>query len=129
MIELLAGELVQLGHRVTLFAAPESESPAAVEPVLERAHPDEIQIAIFEADHAARSFEQIDAAAAANDPFDIVHDHSGFTAFAFANRLGTPLVHTLHGPFTEDTRSFYERHGSKRAGRARAARTGGVLPL
>jgi glycosyltransferase involved in cell wall biosynthesis len=113
VVELLAAELVRCGHRVTLFAAPGSESPAAVKPVLERAHPDEIQLAIFEADHASRTFDQVDEAAAAGDPFDVVHDHSGFTAFAFANRLETPLVHTLHGPFTDDTRSFYERHADK----------------
>lgn len=42
-----------------------------------------------------------------------MHDHSGFTAFAFANRLGPPLVHTLHGPFTDDTCDFYRRHAEK----------------
>ena len=113
VIELLAAELVQRGHRVTLFAAPGSESPAMVEPLLESAHPDAIQIAIFEADHAAHGFDQIEAAAAEGNPFDLVHDHSGFTAFAFANRLQTPMVHTLHGPFSDDTRTFYERHADK----------------
>jgi glycosyltransferase involved in cell wall biosynthesis len=113
VIELLAAELVRRGHRVTLFAAPGSESPASVEPMLEHAHPDAIQVAIFEADHAARGFEQIDEAAAAGNPYDLVHDHSGFTAFAFADRLDTPLVHTLHGPFNDETRTFYERHAGK----------------
>lgn len=113
VIELLAAELVSMGHRMTLFAAPGSESLADVGPVLERTHPDEIQTAIFETDHAAHAFDQIDQAAASGDPFDIVHDHSGFTAFAFANRLDTPMVHTLHGPFTDDTGPFYERHSQK----------------
>ena len=113
VIELLAAELVNRGHRVTLFAAPGSESTAQVEPVLERTHPDEIQTAIFETDHTAHAFDQVDKAADSGDPFDVVHDHSGFAAFAFANRLDTPLVHTLHGPFTDDTRSFYERHADK----------------
>ncbi len=113
VVELLAGELTRRGHRVTLFAAPGSRSPAAVQEILEHTHPDEIQVAIFEADHVARSFDRIDDAAAAGDPFDVVHDHSGFIALAFANRLSTPLVHTLHGPFTDDTRAFYAQHGSK----------------
>jgi glycosyltransferase involved in cell wall biosynthesis len=30
-----------------------------------------------------------------------------------ANRIDTPLVHTLHGPFTPDTAAFYARHGHK----------------
>ena len=113
VIELLSAELVERGNRVTLFAPPGSESPASVELVLDRTHPDEIQTAIFEADHVARSFDLIDDAAAAGDPFDIVHDHSGFTAFAFAGRLDAPFAHTLHGPFTDDTRGFYERHAGK----------------
>ena len=46
VIELLAGELTRRGHRVTLFAAPGSRSPAAVHEILEHTHPDEIQVAI-----------------------------------------------------------------------------------
>ena len=42
-----------------------------------------------------------------------MHDHSGFTAFAFAGRLATPLVHTLHGPFTRETSAFYARNAGK----------------
>ena len=30
-----------------------------------------------------------------------------------ADRIDTPLVHTLHGPFTADTAAFYARHGHK----------------
>ncbi|MFP5361437.1 MAG: glycosyltransferase family 4 protein [Thermoleophilia bacterium] len=113
VVELLARELADRGHRVTLFAPPGSRSPAAVEEVLERSHPQEIEMALFEADNAARCFDRIDAAAATGEPFHIVHDHSGFVALAFANRLRTPLVHTLHGPFTDDTRAFYAQHGGK----------------
>ena len=46
-------------------------------------------------------------------PFDLLHDHCGFTAFAFADRIDTPVVHTLHGPFTEETFAFYARHAHK----------------
>jgi hypothetical protein len=73
-------------------------------------HPDEIQQAINESDHVACAFDPIDAAA---EPFDVVHDHCGFTGLAFANRLNTPLVHTLHGPFTAETLPFFERHDYK----------------
>lgn len=113
VVELLAGELARRGHRVTLFAAPGSRSPAAVQEILDDAHPDEMQLAIFEADHVARCFDRIDAAAREGDPFDVVHDHSGFSALAFANRLQTPLVYTLHAPFNDDTRAFYAQHGGK----------------
>ena len=113
VVSLLAGQLAERGNHVTLYAAPGSESLASVQVILDHAQPDNIQISTFEADHVARAFDRIDEAAAAGEPFDVVHDHSGFTAVAFANRLATPLVHTLHGPFSDDTRSFYEHHGHK----------------
>ena len=47
--------------------------------------------------------------------FDVVHDHCGFTALAMADRIDTPLVHTLHGQFTASTAAFYARHGHKAA--------------
>jgi glycosyltransferase involved in cell wall biosynthesis len=42
-----------------------------------------------------------------------VHDHSGFTALAMADRVSAPVVHTVHGPFDETTNRFYQRHGHK----------------
>ena len=40
-------------------------------------------------------------------PFDLIHDHSGFTALAMADRVSLPVVHTLHGPFNDETSPFY----------------------
>jgi glycosyltransferase involved in cell wall biosynthesis len=113
VIDLITTGLTGRGHQVTLFAAPGTESDADVLPVLEAAHPDEIQIALYDADHTASAFDHIEEATGRGEPFDVVHDHSGFTAFAFAHRLSTPLVQTLHGPFTTEVRAFYARHGHK----------------
>jgi glycosyltransferase involved in cell wall biosynthesis len=113
VVRLLAAGLVDAGHRVTLFAPPGSRSPAEVRSPLSAPHPDEIQFSMWEVDHVARCFDAIDAAAADGDPFDVVHDHTGFAALAMANRLATPLVHTLHGPFEPDLFQFYEVHGAK----------------
>ena len=113
VVDLLCGELTRRGHEVTLFAAPGSRSAADVKPVLEDPHPDDMQLAIYESDHVASSFDSVDEAAAAGNAYDIVHDHSGFVAWAFAHRLATPLVQTLHAPFSEDTHAFYARHGHK----------------
>jgi len=110
VVDLLTTEFIRRGHAVTLFAAAESRSTAQVTMLLDRQHPDEIQMALYEAEHTARAFDDIDAAAAGGHPYDIVHDHCGFTAFAFARRLATPLVHTLHGPFTPETSAFYGRN-------------------
>jgi glycosyltransferase involved in cell wall biosynthesis len=110
VVALLAGELTGRGNEVTLFAAPGTHSSAQVLSPLESAHPDEIQISEFEADHVASAFDRMDQS---DPPFDVVHDHSGFTAFAFANRIDTPLVSTLHGPFDRNTKAFYARHAHK----------------
>jgi glycosyltransferase involved in cell wall biosynthesis len=110
VIALLAAELTERGNSVTLFAAPGTRSSAEVLSPLEGPHPDEIQLSIYEADHVASTFARIEEA---EEPFDVIHDNCGFTAFAFADRIDTPLVHTLHGPFTDDTRAFYARHAHK----------------
>jgi glycosyltransferase involved in cell wall biosynthesis len=85
-----------------------------VVPLLDESHPEEIERSLYEVDHVARAFEEIDRAAY-DRRFDVVHDHCGFTALAMADRLDTPFVHTLHGQFTASTAAFYVRHGHKAA--------------
>jgi glycosyltransferase involved in cell wall biosynthesis len=113
VVRLLCDGLTARGHAVTLFAPPGSDSCADVVTVLETPHPDDIQKAQFEADHVARAFAAVDEAAARGEPYDVIHDHVGHTALAMADRVSAPLVHTLHGPFTEDACRFYAQHGSK----------------
>jgi glycosyltransferase involved in cell wall biosynthesis len=110
VLALLAAELTARGNEVTLFAAPGTRSRAEVLSPLEGPHPDEIEISLYEVDHVASAFARIDET---EPSFDVVHDNCGFTAFAFADRLDTPMVHTLHGPFTDETSAFYARHGYK----------------
>ena len=114
VVSSLTESLVRRGHAVTLFCAPGSTSRADVVTVLDKCYPDEIERSLYEVDHVGRAFDAIDAATN-GDRFDLVHDHCGFAALAMANRIDTPLVHTLHGPFTADTAPFYARHGHKAA--------------
>jgi glycosyltransferase involved in cell wall biosynthesis len=114
VVDSLTEALVRRGHVVTLFCAPGSRSSAKVIALLDVPHPDEIERSLYEADHVARAFELIDGASG-GDRFDLVHDHCGFTSLAMADRLRTPLVHTLHGPFTTQTAAFYAHHGHKGA--------------
>jgi glycosyltransferase involved in cell wall biosynthesis len=113
VVALLCDELTARGHHVTLFAAPPSRSPARVRELLEEGHPDAIGSALHESDHVACAWDEIDRSAERGRPFDVVHDHCGFTALAMAARVSAPVVHTLHGPFTADTARFYERHAHK----------------
>lgn len=109
----LTDALVDLGHDVILFAPPGSRSRAQLVTPLERPHPQVIGQALEEADHVAQALAYVENPA--NGRFDLVHDHSGFVALAFADRLATPMLHTLHGPFDERTYGFYARHGHKAA--------------
>jgi glycosyltransferase involved in cell wall biosynthesis len=111
VVALLCDPLVEFGHDVELLCAPGSQSRAKVRPLLDRAHPESIERALFEGDHTGRAFRAIVAAAADGHPFDVVHDHSGYTALALADRLDTPLVHTVHGPFDDDTKPYYAVNG------------------
>jgi glycosyltransferase involved in cell wall biosynthesis len=115
VVQLLCDAEVARGHDVELFCAPGSSSAALVRPLLPRAHPESIERALFEADHVGRAFDAIDAAAAEGRPFDVIHDHCGYTPLAMANRIDTPLVHTVHGPFDDDTKPHYATHGGKGA--------------
>jgi glycosyltransferase involved in cell wall biosynthesis len=113
VVSALTEALVRRGHAVTLFCAPGSASSATVETLLDASHPDEIERSLYEVDHVSRAFHAIDRAAATRRPFDVIHDHCGFTALAMADRISTPIVHTLHGQFTAATAAFYVRHAHK----------------
>ena len=112
VVSTLTEALVARGHGVTLFCAPGSASSATVTTLLTESHPDEIERSLYEVDHVSQAFDQIDLAGA-GDRFDVIHDHCGFTGLAMAGRIDTPLVHTLHGPFTAETAAFYAHHGHK----------------
>lgn len=113
VVSLLTEELARRGHEIVLYCAPGSRSAATVRPLLRAAHPDQINEAAYEVDHVARALASIDAAKDAGGGFDVVHDHCGWAALAMADRLSTPLVHTLHGPFTRDQFDFFAEHGHK----------------
>ena len=112
VVSTLTETLVGRGHDVTLFCAPGSVSRATVVPLLQEPHPHEIERSLYEVDHVGQTFDHIDLAVG-GDRFDVIHDHCGFTGLAMAGRIDTPLVHTLHGPFTTETAAFYARHGHK----------------
>jgi glycosyltransferase involved in cell wall biosynthesis len=113
VVALLCDALVDHGHDVALFCAPGSHSKARVHPLLEAPHPERIERALFEADHVACAFAAIDRAADGGEPFDVLHDHCGYTPLAMADRQPAPFVHTVHGPFDQDTTPYYARHGRK----------------
>src|SRR3954447_7472153 len=113
VVRLLCRGLVAGGHDVTLLAAPGSDSPAAVIPLLDQPHPDDVEHSLVEATHVGAAFDVIDEADAEGRPFDVVHDHCPAVSVALAGRLQVPVVHTLHGPFDVHRSELYRRHGRK----------------
>jgi glycosyltransferase involved in cell wall biosynthesis len=111
VVALLCDALVEHEHDVELFCAPGSQSRAKLHPLLDQAHPESIERALFEGDHDGRAFRAMEGAARDGHPFDVVHDHSGYVALAMADRVATPLVHTVHGPFDHDTKPYYAVNG------------------
>jgi glycosyltransferase involved in cell wall biosynthesis len=103
VLALLVDELVREGHDVTLFAAGPCHTLARQVTSLEEAPTYHMGEALFDAYHVGQAYREI-----AREDYDVVHDHAGFLGPAFAGLIPQPVVHTLHGPFTRDTRMFYE---------------------
>jgi glycosyltransferase involved in cell wall biosynthesis len=104
VVSLLADGLTEQGHDVTLFASGGSETKATlVSPLVDPPDPSLLGNPWFDAHHALASYLAI------GDQFDVVHDHSGITGSALGALLrgNPPVVHTLHGPWTELTRRYY----------------------
>jgi glycosyltransferase involved in cell wall biosynthesis len=105
VVALLADGLTEQGHDVTLFASGGSQTKATlVAPLTDPPDPALLGNPWFDAYHALSAYLAI------GDEFDIVHDHSGITGSAMGALLrgNPPVVHTLHGPWTEVTRHYYE---------------------
>ena len=101
--------LVARGNDVTMFAAPGSHSTAAdVVAVLDPPLPAEIGGSLYEAHHVSRALQMIERAGETGRGFDVIHDHNDAVTVAFADRTSLPVVHTLHGPFTEAVSAFHE---------------------
>jgi len=104
VVSLLADGLTERGHDVTLFASGGSQTKAnLVSPMADPPDPAVLGNPWFDAYHALSAYLAID------DTFDVVHDHSGIAGSAMGALLRNhpPVVHTLHGPWTELTRRYY----------------------
>lgn len=103
VVALLADGLAERSHDVTLFASGGSQTKAElVSPLQDPPDPALLGNTWFEAYHALSAY--LDA-----DRFDVIHDHSGLVGPALgALQAGQPpVVHTLHGPWTEPARRLY----------------------
>lgn len=107
VVSLLAEELVQRGHDVTLFATGDSQTAAKLEYVFDVGPVEKMHQALPYSMHVGHAFRRFKAAEEAGGPFDVIHDHTAWLALSFAPLLRTPVVHTLHGAAIAEERDFF----------------------
>lgn len=100
VVYYVTDELVNRGHEVTLFATGDSTTNAELVSTFPQEMPNLIGETMLEVEHAASCMRRA-------DEFDIIQDHTSFSVVAYASLVRTPVVHTLHGPFTPETCHFY----------------------
>lgn len=101
VVSLLTEGLIERGHDVTLFAAGESTTKAKLVSSFELAPSEKIGQAYPDLINALTAY-------LVEDEFDIIHDHSGAIGPSIGAFSQTPVLHTLHGPATKESRRLYE---------------------
>ncbi|HEY5014442.1 MAG TPA: glycosyltransferase family 4 protein [Acidimicrobiia bacterium] len=107
VVSLLTDGLAVAGHDVTLFASGGSHSPARIiSPLPEPPDPRQLGNPWYDAYHALSAYLH-------EGEFDVIHDHAGVVGPVLGALLRgrPPVVHTLHGPWTDETRLLYELVG------------------
>lgn len=104
VVQQLCDGLTARGHDVVLYATGDSHTAAELCALFPRQMPQVMGQTAFDARHVSFAFGDIE-----QQPFDIVHDHSGFLGIAFSRYLAPPMVHTVHCAFDTTAYGFYEQ--------------------
>ncbi len=102
VVSHLAEGLAARGHDVTLYAAHGSRTGTKLVSPVERDPDSQIGTDVTdEIVHALPAYLHA-------DEYDVIHDHTGMgTALGAARNAPPPVVHTLHGPWTDASRRFF----------------------
>ncbi len=102
----LTEELVRRGHKVTLFASGDSQTSARLEAI----YPRSLREAKIKDLYGTNTWTLLNLGLAyeMQDEFDIIHDHLAPLSLPAANLATTPVVMTMHGPFTVDNRKLFQ---------------------
>lgn len=102
----LTEELVKRGHEVTLFASGDSKTSA----ILISVYPTSLRESHLEDFYGANYWSMLNIGNAymRQDKFDIIHDHNEHLSLPTANLATTPVVMTLHGAFSAQSKKLYE---------------------
>ena len=93
VVSYLTEALVDLGHRVTLFASGDSRTRGTLEPMAPRA----LREAPGLRDSLAPHVRMLGAVYRRAKEFDVIHCHTGYLGLPLARYVNTPTVVTLHG--------------------------------
>ena len=106
IVSLLADGLVQAGHDVTLFASGDSKTLAK----LHSFYPHSLRTAYDLKDRAPYDCLHNAIALYEAEGFDIVHNHAGELAMAMSHLIKTPMLTTMHGLITLDTKIVWDHY-------------------
>lgn len=93
VVAWLTNELVELGHRVTLFASGDSNTKADLVEVW----PSALRLGRPPTDPMLAHAALLEAVAARASEFDVIHCHVDWTLLPLLTRQRTPFVTTCHG--------------------------------
>jgi glycosyltransferase involved in cell wall biosynthesis len=112
IVHLITEELVARGHEVTLFATGDSLTSATLRSVTPEpmrygqaadgvaGHAEYLQLA-----NAQAAFRAADDGA-----FDLVHNHAGVEGMVLAAGSRTPVISTMHNPYSPLTRAIWDAY-------------------
>jgi glycosyltransferase involved in cell wall biosynthesis len=109
VVHYLTEELVQQGHKVTLFASGDSYTRAELVPMCPRA----LRLDKGCLDHQAYHLIMLDTVADRADDFDLIHYHVDYLHFPLSRRLTVPHLTTLHGRLDLPELPFVYEHFSE----------------
>lgn len=102
VVASLADHLAEAGHDVTLLASGGSRSAARVRSVFAEPPSKLLGDPVIELTHVLDAYLD-------GGRYDVVHDHTLLGTALGAVQSDVPVVHTLHGPWTQHNRRLYAR--------------------
>lgn len=109
IVHLITEELVKRGHDVTLFATGDSETSANLVSVL--AEPLRTNQAVLPRQWQAYDIRLLLKLSEMSDQFDVIHNHMGYQALPYLERLHCPVITTNHNPVKDYCRDIYFQYG------------------
>ena len=105
VVHALTEELITRGHEVTLFASGDSQTSAKLESV----YPRGLREARIKDPYGSNYWSLLNVGLAyeLQDEFNIIHDHVAPLSLPAANLALTPVICTMHGPFTPENRRLF----------------------